>query len=47
MLMPMMMMHALAPMLLLDVFHVVAYAVAYNASDDAKIPNVARHLVGA
>ena len=47
MLMPMLMMLALTPILLLDAFDVVAYTVANDANADAKIPNVACHLVGA
>ncbi len=36
------------PMFLLYAFDVVAYAAADNANaNDAKMPNVARHLVGA
>jgi len=47
MLMPMLIMLALTPMLLIYEFDVVAYAVADDANADAKMPNVARHLVGA
>ena len=47
MLMPMLMMLALTPMLLLDAFDAVAYAAANDANADAKMPNVARHFVGA
>jgi len=45
--MPMPMILALALMLLLDASGVVAYAVVNDANADAKMPNVARHLVGA
>ena len=44
MLMPMMMMLALTPMLMLDTFDDVAYAAANDVNADAKMPNVARHL---
>ncbi len=43
----MLMMHALTLMLLLDAFDASAYAVADDANADAKMPNVACHLVGA
>ena len=44
MLMPILMMLALTPMLMLDALKVVAYAVVDNANTDAKMPNVACHL---
>ena len=47
MLMPMLIMLALTPMLLLDVVDAVAYAVVTEANAEAKMPNVSRHLVGA
>ena len=43
----MLMMLALTPMLLLDAFDAAAYAVANDSNADAKMPNVACHLVGA
>ena len=46
-LMPMLVMLALTLMLLLNASDVVAYASANDANADAKMPNVARHLVGA
>ena len=46
-LMPMLLILALAVMLLLDAFEAVANAVADDSNADAKLPNVARHLVGA
>ncbi len=45
--MPMLMMLALTPMLLLDAFDVAAYGVVDDANADAKITKVACHLVGA
>ena len=45
--MSMPMMFALTLFVLLDMFEVVAYAVVDDAKVDAKMPNVARHLVGA
>ena len=47
MLMPMLVMLALTLMLLLCACDVVAYAAANDANAGAKMPNVARHLVGA
>ena len=47
MLIPMLMMLALTVMLLLDASNAAAYAAANDANADAKMPNVARHLVGA
>ena len=47
MLMPLLMMLALTLMLLLDASDAVAYAAANDANADAKMPNVACHLVGA
>ena len=47
MLMPMPMMLALTLMPLLDAIDVVAYAKFDDASADAKMPNVARHLASA
>ena len=46
MLMPMLMMLALTPILLLDAFHVAAYAAANDANVDAKMPNTARNVAG-
>ena len=42
--MPMLMMLALTPMLLLHAFDAAAYADADDANADAKMPNDARHL---
>ncbi len=47
MLMPILMMLALTLMLPLDAFDAATYAAANDANADAKMPNVARHLVGA
>jgi len=47
MLIPMLMMLAPTLMLLLDASDVVAYAAANDANADAKMPNVACHLIGA
>ena len=47
MIMPMMMMLALTPMLLLDALKAVAYAVADDNDADAKMPNAACYLAGA
>ena len=47
MLMSMLPMLALTMMLLLNASDVVAYAIAYDANADAKIPNVTRHLASA
>ena len=46
MLMPMLMMLALTPMLLLDAYDAAAYATDNDANADAKIPNDACHLGG-
>ena len=43
----MLMMLFLTMMLLLDALKVAAYAAAYNAKADAKMPNDACHIVGA
>ncbi len=47
MLVPMMMMLALTRMRMLDASDAASYAAANDANADAKMPNVARHLVGA
>ena len=47
MLMPMLMKLALTPMLLLYAFDVAKYVAVDDANADAKMPIVARHLVGA
>jgi hypothetical protein len=45
--MPMLLMLALTPVLLLDAIKTAAYVAADNADAGAKMPNVACHLVGA
>ncbi len=45
--MPILLMLALTPVLLLDDFKTIAYAAADNDDADAKMSNVACHLVGA